>query len=134
MDSFNIFLYIYAAVVFIQLLHHLFFTAGWPGAEPKPSGQELPGVSVIVCARNEDTNLKQHLPLLLRQDYPAFEVIVVDDNSDDGTVNTSIIWQKRAIAETGQSRQCEQANGRKEISAYSGYQGSTVSGGAANRC
>lgn len=87
MDSFNIFLYIYAAVVFIQLLHHLFFYSrlAW-GRTAKPSGQELPGVSVIVCARNEDTNLKQHLPLLLRQDYPAFEVIVVDDNSDDGTV------------------------------------------------
>lgn len=42
-------------------------------------------VSVIICARNEDVNLKNNLPAILAQDYPQFEVIVVDDNSEDGT-------------------------------------------------
>lgn len=40
-------------------------------------------VSVIVCARNESANLRRHLPLLLDQDYPDFEVIVVNDCSWD---------------------------------------------------
>ncbi len=43
------------------------------------------GVSVIVAARNEAYNLADYLPALLEQDYPMFEVIVVDDGSEDGT-------------------------------------------------
>jgi glycosyltransferase involved in cell wall biosynthesis len=43
------------------------------------------GVSVIVCAHNELDNLKELLPLLNAQDYPNFEVIVMNDRSKDGT-------------------------------------------------
>jgi cellulose synthase/poly-beta-1,6-N-acetylglucosamine synthase-like glycosyltransferase len=42
-------------------------------------------ISVIVCARNEIVNLEQYLPTLLSQDYPEFEVVVVNDRSWDGT-------------------------------------------------
>jgi cellulose synthase/poly-beta-1,6-N-acetylglucosamine synthase-like glycosyltransferase len=45
----------------------------------------LPPVSVIVCARNEQDQLEQNLPLLLAQDYPQYEVIVVNDCSEDDT-------------------------------------------------
>ncbi len=40
-------------------------------------------VSVIVCARNEEKNLKRNLPLLLEQHYPSYEVVVVNDCSAD---------------------------------------------------
>lgn len=40
-------------------------------------------VSVIICARNEEENLSRNLPLILEQDYPDFEVIVVNDCSGD---------------------------------------------------
>ncbi len=43
------------------------------------------GVSVIVCAWNEKENLQELLPILDKQDYANFEVIVVDDRSWDGT-------------------------------------------------
>jgi glycosyltransferase involved in cell wall biosynthesis len=42
-------------------------------------------VSIIVCAHDEEENLKELLPLLLQQDHPQFEVIVVEDRSNDGT-------------------------------------------------
>lgn len=42
-----------------------------------------PSVSVIICAHNEEENLRTFLPLLLQQDYPDYEVIVVNDNSSD---------------------------------------------------
>lgn len=45
----------------------------------------LPPLSVIICARNEEENLRQHLPHILSQDYPAFEVILVNDFSEDDT-------------------------------------------------
>lgn len=44
-----------------------------------------PGVSVILCAHNESDNLSHYLQALLTQDYPRFEVIVVDDGSEDST-------------------------------------------------
>lgn len=58
-----------------------------------PAGTETPadnaaqpkGVSVIVCARNEEHNLRPYLQSLLTQDYPLYEVIVVNDGSEDGT-------------------------------------------------
>ena len=46
---------------------------------------ETPGVSVILCAHNESDNLAQYLQALLTQDYPTYEVIVVDDGSEDST-------------------------------------------------
>src|SRR5690606_28279242 len=39
----------------------------------------------LVPARNEEENLARLLPSLLAQDYPAYEVVVVDDASEDGT-------------------------------------------------
>lgn len=42
-------------------------------------------VSVIICAKNERENLLHFLPEFLAQDYPTFEVIVVNDNSVDDT-------------------------------------------------
>lgn len=54
-----------------------------------------PGVSVIVCARNEETNLRDYLQALLTQDYPQYEVIVVNDGSEDDTRTYLEYWQKR---------------------------------------
>lgn len=42
-------------------------------------------VSVIVCAHDEEENLKELVPLLLKQQHPEFEVIIVEDRSNDGT-------------------------------------------------
>jgi biofilm PGA synthesis N-glycosyltransferase PgaC len=44
-------------------------------------------ISLIICARNELANLEKNLPMFLAQDYPSFEVIVVNDRSWDGTAD-----------------------------------------------
>ena len=49
------------------------------------SREDMPGVSVILCAHNESFNLSHYLQVLLTQDYPKYEVIVVDDGSQDNT-------------------------------------------------
>ncbi len=46
---------------------------------------ELPPVSVIVAAHNELTNLQKLLPLLEAQNHPEFEIIIIDDRSDEDT-------------------------------------------------
>ncbi len=45
----------------------------------------LPRVSVLVPARNEEATLADLLPTLLHQQGVAFQVVVVDDASEDGT-------------------------------------------------
>ncbi|SMO68154.1 glycosyltransferase [Solitalea koreensis] len=40
-------------------------------------------VSIVLCARNESENLRKFLPSLFKQDYPQFEVVVVNDCSFD---------------------------------------------------
>ena len=59
--------------------------AGWELAPEQPEKQEQPGVSVVVCAKNEGDNLQNYLTALLCQNYPTFEVIVVNDASEDDT-------------------------------------------------
>ncbi len=53
----------------------------------KNTGNESsqPPVSVIICAKNELKNLELNLPAVLDQNYPEFQVVVVDDGSWDGT-------------------------------------------------
>jgi glycosyltransferase involved in cell wall biosynthesis len=46
---------------------------------------ECPTVSILVAARDEAAGLARSLPTLLAQDYPHYEVIVVDDRSSDST-------------------------------------------------
>lgn len=49
------------------------------------SEKELPGISIIITAKNEAENLRKNLPFILNQDYPSFQVIVVDNSSTDST-------------------------------------------------
>ncbi|WGK65115.1 glycosyltransferase [Croceiramulus getboli] len=42
-------------------------------------------VSIILCAKNEVENLRQHLPLLLEQRHPQFEIVLINDASSDGS-------------------------------------------------
>lgn len=44
---------------------------------------EFQPVSVIVYSSNDEDNIIQNLPLILEQDYPVFEVIVINDSSTD---------------------------------------------------
>lgn len=48
---------------------------------PEPA----PLVSVLIPARNEEQNIRTCLQSLQRQDYPNFEILVLDDNSTDRT-------------------------------------------------
>lgn len=52
----------------------------------KATGSVNEPVSVVICARNEYANLRKNLPLVLDQDHPDFEVIVVNDNSQDDSL------------------------------------------------
>lgn len=79
-------LYALVAFVLVQLFYYLFiFTRLAFYGRGRNSGNVSPGVTVLVCAWNEKENLMELLPLLDAQEYPNFEVILLDDRSDDGS-------------------------------------------------
>lgn len=69
----------------VQVFYYFFFFIRLARYRRPAQLTELPPVSVIICARNEDDNLVQNLPLVLSQEYPDFEVVVVNDCSFDNT-------------------------------------------------
>lgn len=75
--------------IIIALLNILYYIGYFSFATAKPStpnGKKIP-VSVIVCAKNEAENLKNFIPLILNQNYPDFEVILINDASTDDTLD-----------------------------------------------
>jgi chlorobactene glucosyltransferase len=50
-----------------------------------PLPKEFPPVSILVPTRNEEKNIRKCLSSLLKQDYPDYEVLVLNDNSTDKT-------------------------------------------------
>jgi glycosyltransferase involved in cell wall biosynthesis len=70
-------------LVYIWACYARLAFAAPPAAPPDP--QQARPVSIVVAARNELDNLQRLIPALLQQSLPDFEVIVVDDRSDDGS-------------------------------------------------
>lgn len=71
---------VYYLVTYMRPLRMAKADGGGGGTEE--AGKQPP-VSVIVYAKNESYNLQRYLPSLLTQDYPVFEVIVINDGSTD---------------------------------------------------
>lgn len=74
----------FGLVFLIQLYFYLFYYIRIVFyKKDKNKKTEKEGVSIIICARNEQENLEKFLPSILEQDYPNYEVIVVNDCSED---------------------------------------------------
>lgn len=77
---------VYWVICSILLLYYLLVYSRLLSFKPKQYAPEhLPAVSVVICAKNEEENLLQYLKVVLIQHYPKFEVIIVNDQSDDNT-------------------------------------------------
>lgn len=72
------------ALVVLLACHALMFARLAFGKREVEPDRDLP-VSVVICARNEARTLEELIPLLMQQDHHDFEVVVVNDRSDDDT-------------------------------------------------
>lgn len=83
------------AALFVQLFYLLFIFVR-TGLYRHQQSDSHPGpVSVVICAKNEERRLRDLVPLIMEQDYPDFEVVVVDDSSWDDTISTLRAYQVR---------------------------------------
>ena len=80
-----ILLALFLVAFLIQWTRYLFVYLKFPLYKPPEVITKPQGVSVIICARNEEKNLERFLPMILDQDHPEFEVVVVNDASTDLT-------------------------------------------------
>jgi glycosyltransferase involved in cell wall biosynthesis len=76
---------VFAVAVAIQLFYYLYYYLAVYLYKPSEGTTTKQPVSVIICARNEAENLSKFLASILDQDYPDFEVIVVNDCSEDNS-------------------------------------------------
>lgn len=81
--------FLFGIGVIIQLVYLLmiFGRTAWFKSFNKSSKNQNPeeGVTVLVAAHNEFQNLKVLIPKLFEQDYPKFDVMIVNDKSTDRT-------------------------------------------------
>lgn len=75
----------FVLMFFIQLFYQILMAHFTLSGKKKDKPIVYPSFSIIVPSRNYEENLRELLPSLLEQDYPDFEVVVVDDCSFDGT-------------------------------------------------
>lgn len=84
---------LYVLFFIVQIFYYFFFL-GKPYKHVRKINKEkdeetintkLPGISIIITAKNEAENLQQNLPFILDQDYPNFQVVVVNNGSTDQT-------------------------------------------------
>lgn len=71
-------------ILALQVIYISFFLFAFL-KKRKETQRQPHAVSVVVCAHDEESNLRQLVPMLLQQDHPQFDVIIVEDRCNDGT-------------------------------------------------
>ncbi len=91
-----ILLSIFATIWLLRLSFELFLFVTVILSKKKKVEKKPPRpFSIIIAIRNEEDNLREKLPLLLNTEYPDFEVVVVDDFSQDNSLTTLGLLKKK---------------------------------------
>lgn len=86
--------WIFVAVVAIQFLYYIVIFGKFSFVKAKKNNLKKIPISVIVCAKNEAENVTKFIPLLAQQNYPDFEIILIDDASSDTTLDIFEAFEK----------------------------------------
>lgn len=86
---------VFIAVVVIQFLYYIVVFGKFSFAKPQTVNPKRVPISVIVCAKNEEENVKKFVPLLAEQNYHTFEIVLIDDASSDNTLEVFEEFEKQ---------------------------------------
>ncbi len=70
----------------LQIYFYLFIYVKVLAHKPKKNNRNIFPFSIIIAGRNEEENIKNFLPKILSQKYTEFEVIFINDRSDDNSI------------------------------------------------
>ena len=87
---------IFLIAVGIQLVYLFVFLIAFRREHSQTGPGEQVPVSVVVCAHDEAENLRELIPQLLSQEYAEFEVVVVNDRSNDSTFDYLLAEAKQS--------------------------------------
>lgn len=90
-----ILLYIFIGLAVIQLAYYLGVFGQFAFAKAQQITPKRIPISVIVCAKNEEENVVKYIPLLAEQNYPDFEIVLIDDASGDNTLEIFEQFEKQ---------------------------------------
>jgi glycosyltransferase involved in cell wall biosynthesis len=88
-------LIVFYLATIVQLVLYLRYYFPVLKEESKEANPSFPLLSIIICARNEYANLEKHIPLIMQQDYPEFQLVLVDDGSWDGTRDLMMAFEEQ---------------------------------------
>lgn len=88
-------LYFFIAIVVVQLFYYLVVFSKFSFARAQETEVKNIPISVIVCAKNEEENVIKYVPLLAEQNYPDFEIVLIDDASRDNTLEVFEEFEKK---------------------------------------
>lgn len=78
-------IYLFTVFGLVQLIHYFQFHRHFPRSKDFQIEGARKGVSIIIAFKDEVENLRALIPDLLAQEYPVYEVILVNDHSVDGS-------------------------------------------------
>ncbi|MDZ7614986.1 MAG: glycosyltransferase [Flavobacteriaceae bacterium] len=84
---------IFCLVSFIQIFYYLLIFKNLKKCNSPGDPAYSSPVSVVVCAKNEENNLKVLLPALIAQKYTHFELVLVNDHSQDDSLKFMLGFQ-----------------------------------------
>ncbi len=87
--------YTFVVITSIQILYYLGFSFFAVSTSQKKSPAEKIPISVIICAKNEAKNLQKFLPSIVQQEYPIFEIVLINDASSDGSLEIMENFKKK---------------------------------------
>jgi glycosyltransferase involved in cell wall biosynthesis len=79
--------FVFVVIVGIQVIYYLTFLFSFSIKRVDTQLKKHIPISVIICAKNEEENLEQNLPLILNQAYSNFEVVLINDSSSDNSLD-----------------------------------------------
>ncbi|WP_299552761.1 glycosyltransferase [Seonamhaeicola sp.] len=87
--------YTFIVIVSIQVIIYLALFGRFSFSKPKKRSVKKLAVSVIICAKNEAENLKNFLPSIVSQEYPDFEIVLINDASHDNTLEVMEAFKRK---------------------------------------
>jgi glycosyltransferase involved in cell wall biosynthesis len=90
-----ILLLVFIGITLLQLVYYVFIFGSFSFAKKQTITPKRIPISIIICAKNEEENIKKYFPFIVSQNYPDYEIVLIDDASSDETLALFESYEKQ---------------------------------------